>query len=43
MKFKAAILEKIGQPLLVDEVECLPLQPNDVLVKIQASGLCHTD
>ena len=43
MKFKAAILEKTGQPLLIDEVECLPLQPHDVLVRLQASGLCHTD
>ena len=43
MKFKAAILEKTGQPLLVDDVECLPLQAHDVLVRLQASGLCHTD
>ena len=43
MKFKAAIFEKPGQALVVDEVQCLDLQSDDVLVRIQASGLCHTD
>jgi Zn-dependent alcohol dehydrogenase len=43
MKFKAAIFEKPGQALVVDEVQCLDLQGDDVLVRIQASGLCHTD
>jgi S-(hydroxymethyl)glutathione dehydrogenase/alcohol dehydrogenase len=43
MKFKAAVLEKVGTPLVIDELEMDPLQPEDVLVRIKASGLCHTD
>jgi S-(hydroxymethyl)glutathione dehydrogenase/alcohol dehydrogenase len=43
MKFKAAVLEKVGSPLVIDEVEMESLQPGDVLVRIKASGLCHTD
>ena len=43
MKFRAAILRKIGAPLTVEMVELRPLKPGDVLVKMRASGLCHTD
>ena len=43
MRFRAAVLNKVGTPLAIDGLEMLPLQPTDVLVKIKASGLCHTD
>ena len=43
MKFKAAVLNGVGQALTIEELEMLPLQPGDVLVKVKASGLCHTD
>lgn len=43
MKFKAAVLDEVGKPLVIDELEMQPLKPDDVLVKIKASGLCHTD
>ena len=43
MRFKAAVLEKIGAPLVVREVTAEALKPYDVLVRNQASGLCHTD
>ena len=43
MRFKAAVLHQVGQPLVIEEVECPELRPFDVLVKVQASGLCHTD
>ena len=43
MKFKAAVLEEVGAPLVIDELEMDPLKPGDVLVRIKASGLCHTD
>ena len=43
MRFKAAVLHKVGGPLTIDEVEAGPLKGKDVLVRIHASGLCHTD
>lgn len=43
MKFKAAVLNQIGKPLAIEELEMAPLQAGDVLVRIRASGLCHTD
>jgi S-(hydroxymethyl)glutathione dehydrogenase/alcohol dehydrogenase len=43
MKFKAAVLHKVGGPLTIEDVESGPLKPSDVLVRIHASGLCHTD
>jgi S-(hydroxymethyl)glutathione dehydrogenase / alcohol dehydrogenase len=43
MKFRAAVLSSPGEPLTVETVEATPLQPTDVLVKIAAVGLCHTD
>lgn len=43
MKFRAAVLHKVGSPLVVEEIESAPLKPGDVLVRIHASGLCHTD
>jgi S-(hydroxymethyl)glutathione dehydrogenase/alcohol dehydrogenase len=43
MRFKAAVLHEVGQPLVVEEIELAGLKPSDVLVRIGASGLCHTD
>ena len=43
MKFRAAVLRAVGQPLTVETVELGPLKPGDVLVRVRASGLCHTD
>ncbi len=43
MEFKAAVLEKVGAPLVVRSVRAAPLGPFDVGVRIRASGLCHTD
>ncbi len=43
MKFKAAVLNKINEPMTIDTLEMAPLSPTDVLVKVRASGLCHTD
>ena len=40
MKFKAVILEKINEPLVVKDVESTNLQVGQVLVKILVSGLC---
>lgn len=43
MKFKAAVLNQVGQPLAIETIEMSPLGPTDVLVCVHASGLCHTD
>ena len=51
MKMQAAVLETIGapapyaqsRPLRVQEVELDPPGPGEVLVRIRASGLCHSD
>ncbi|MEP7303279.1 MAG: Zn-dependent alcohol dehydrogenase [Caldimonas sp.] len=43
MKFRAAVLNRVGEPLTLDTLDMAPLEPGDVLVKIRASGLCHTD
>src|SRR5258708_722924 len=43
MRFKAAVLERVGTPLVVREVTAEDLKPSDVLVRNKASGLCHTD
>ena len=43
MKFKAAVLNHVGKPLDIEEIELGALAPGDVLVHVRASGLCHTD
>lgn len=43
MKFRAAVLEAVDRPMTIDTLEMQPLQPHDVLVKLKATGLCHTD
>jgi len=43
MKFQAAVLNQINQPLTIETLEMAALAPSDVLVRIRASGLCHTD
>lgn len=43
MRFKAAVLNEVGKALEIGELEMRPLQAGDVLVRIHASGLCHTD
>lgn len=43
MKFRAAVLDQTRQPLTVQTLEMESLAPSDVLVRVYASGLCHTD
>ncbi len=51
MKIRAAVLSAIGaktpyaqtRPLSIEEVELAPPGPGEVLVKIAAAGLCHSD
>jgi S-(hydroxymethyl)glutathione dehydrogenase/alcohol dehydrogenase len=43
MRIKAAVLEAFRQPLVVQDVELAPPRRSEVLVRLAASGLCHTD
>lgn len=43
MKTKAAILWEVNTPWSVEEVELDEPQPDEVLVKLASSGLCHSD
>lgn len=40
---KAAIAWGPGQPLSVEEIDVMPPKAGEVLVRIVASGVCHTD
>jgi S-(hydroxymethyl)glutathione dehydrogenase / alcohol dehydrogenase len=41
--FRAAVLSAHGEPLRIEEVRLIRLKDTDVLVRIEAAGLCHTD
>lgn len=43
MKTKAAILWETNSPWSVEEIELDPPGPGEVLVKLAASGMCHSD
>src|SRR5918997_2880283 len=43
MKVRAAVLEEFGQPLVVQEVELAAPRAGEVLVRLRACGICHTD
>ena len=51
MKIKAAVLHQMGKerpynksnPLIIEEVELKNPQAGEVMVKIHAAGLCHSD
>lgn len=42
-KMKAAVLHEFGQPLQIEEVEIPTPGAGQIVVKMQASGVCHTD
>src|SRR5262249_8753156 len=43
MQIRAAVLEEFGQPLAVREVELAEPSSGEVLVRLVACGVCHTD
>jgi S-(hydroxymethyl)glutathione dehydrogenase/alcohol dehydrogenase len=43
MKFRAAVLHRPHEPIVIETVEAEDLAPTDVLVRIRATSLCHTD
>src|SRR3954451_4008940 len=43
MKIRAAVLEEFAQPLVVQDVDLDGPGPGEVLVRLHACGVCHTD
>lgn len=43
MKMRAAVLREFGKPLSIEEVELADPKPGEVLVRLVACGVCHTD
>ena len=42
MKMKAAVLYEINKPLVIEEIDVPEPEIGQVLVKVMASGICHT-
>jgi propanol-preferring alcohol dehydrogenase len=40
---KAAVVREFKKPLVIDEIPVPEVGPGQILVKIEASGVCHTD
>jgi propanol-preferring alcohol dehydrogenase len=40
---KAAVAHEFGKPLTIEEVPIPEPKPHEILIKVQASGVCHTD
>jgi S-(hydroxymethyl)glutathione dehydrogenase/alcohol dehydrogenase len=43
MQIRAAVLETFGEPLQIQHVDLADPQPGEVLVRLVACGVCHTD
>lgn len=43
LSYRAAVLHEAHAPLTIETVTAEPLRASDVLVRIKAAGLCHTD
>jgi S-(hydroxymethyl)glutathione dehydrogenase/alcohol dehydrogenase len=43
VKIRAAVLERFGEPLQVQELDLAEPQAGEVLVRLVACGVCHTD
>jgi S-(hydroxymethyl)glutathione dehydrogenase/alcohol dehydrogenase len=43
MEIKAAVLEEFGAPLVVQPIELAEPRAGEVLVRLNACGVCHTD
>src|SRR5438045_7551542 len=43
MRIRAAVTETKGAPFTIEELELGELRPEEVLVEVAASGICHTD
>jgi Zn-dependent alcohol dehydrogenase len=43
VKIRAAVLERTGGPMTVTDLDLAPPGPGEVLVRLHASGVCHSD
>jgi S-(hydroxymethyl)glutathione dehydrogenase/alcohol dehydrogenase len=43
VKIRAAVLEEFAKPLNVTEIDLAEPNPGEVLVRLEACGVCHTD
>lgn len=43
MRIRAAVVEVPGGPFVVRDLELEPPRPEEVLVRVAAAGICHTD
>ncbi|HEY3765634.1 MAG TPA: alcohol dehydrogenase catalytic domain-containing protein [Gaiellales bacterium] len=43
MRMQAAVLEQFGAPLVVQEIDLAEPKSGEVLVRLEACGVCHTD
>jgi S-(hydroxymethyl)glutathione dehydrogenase/alcohol dehydrogenase len=43
MKIRAAVLEEFAKPLVVQELDLAEPKDGEVLVRLEACGVCHTD
>ena len=43
MKIQAAVVTRAGQPFEIKTLELAPPAEGEVLVRVQAAGICHSD
>ncbi|MEO1319096.1 MAG: S-(hydroxymethyl)glutathione dehydrogenase, partial [Pseudomonadota bacterium] len=43
MKSRAAVAWEAGKPLSIEEVDVAPPKAGEALVRLVATGVCHTD
>ena len=43
MKIKAAVLHEVNQPFSIETLDLAPPQKGEVLVRVAAAGVCHSD
>ena len=43
LRYRAAVLHQAHSPLEIETIAAAPIAPSDVLVRVRAAGLCHTD
>jgi S-(hydroxymethyl)glutathione dehydrogenase / alcohol dehydrogenase len=43
LKVRAAVLEEFARPLVVQELDLQEPGPGEVLIRLVACGVCHTD
>ncbi|KAH8428590.1 uncharacterized protein LDX57_006286 [Aspergillus melleus] len=41
--YKQAVFKSLGAPLVIEEVPMTPPGPNEILVKVEACGVCYSD